>query len=148
MGLCLGFSVLSAVELIYFLTLRAWCRKRRRRTIGARVAAKFRDIWVKVKQNQKYGTGGMGAVTGLKNETQTNEDIMSTFVHHELNAGFKHRLFKRTDVMLPNTTKAGRTLKGRSGEEANQSPPNYNSVIHEIRPLYGQNYWNLTTSRN
>lgn len=29
MGLCLGFSGLSLIELFYFLTLRAWCRIRR-----------------------------------------------------------------------------------------------------------------------
>ncbi|CAL8109590.1 unnamed protein product [Orchesella dallaii] len=42
LGLCLGFSVLSAVEVIYFLTIRAFwqiCWKRRSR--AKRVAAKF-----------------------------------------------------------------------------------------------------------
>jgi len=29
LGLCLGFSALSAVELIYFLTIRPWSKPRR-----------------------------------------------------------------------------------------------------------------------
>ncbi|GBP90250.1 Pickpocket protein 28 [Eumeta japonica] len=33
LGLCMGFSVMSAVELLYFLTLRALCLARRRRRV-------------------------------------------------------------------------------------------------------------------
>jgi len=31
MGLCLGFSGLSLIEVLYFLTLRAWCKTRKNR---------------------------------------------------------------------------------------------------------------------
>ncbi|CAL8109591.1 unnamed protein product [Orchesella dallaii] len=41
LGLCLGFSVLSGVEVIYFITLRAFWKHCRRRMVGRRVANKF-----------------------------------------------------------------------------------------------------------
>jgi len=33
MGLCMGFSGLSLVELLYFFSMRVWCRSRRKRWI-------------------------------------------------------------------------------------------------------------------
>jgi hypothetical protein len=41
MGLCLGFSGLSAVEVIYFCTIRLWFKRKRLRHRGKRIAMKF-----------------------------------------------------------------------------------------------------------
>jgi len=41
LGLCLGFSVISGVEFIYFMTMRAYWHTVRRRAAGKRIANKF-----------------------------------------------------------------------------------------------------------
>lgn len=46
MGLFLGFSGLSLVELIYFLTLRAWWKTRRRQNAVSEVAADKSPKWI------------------------------------------------------------------------------------------------------
>ncbi|XP_035705890.1 pickpocket protein 28-like isoform X2 [Folsomia candida] len=51
LGLCLGFSGLSAIELLYFYTLRAWCRTRRKKTIWAIVAMKLHRMWLRTRSD-------------------------------------------------------------------------------------------------
>lgn len=41
MGLCLGFSGLSAIEILYFCTFRLWFRRKRIRHNAKRIARKF-----------------------------------------------------------------------------------------------------------
>lgn len=49
MGLCLGFSGLSFMEVIYFFTLRAWWASRRRNEILKVLREKISQGWRKVK---------------------------------------------------------------------------------------------------
>lgn len=57
MGLCLGFSGLSLVEVIYFYTLRAWCRTRRRKTLWSIMALKLHRLWLRTQgQSDKYNS--------------------------------------------------------------------------------------------
>jgi len=125
MGLCLGFSGLSAMEVIYFLTLRAWCRKRRKRTIGAKVAAKFRDIWIKVKGVRKYGSRGSGV--------PSDGDF----------SGNGQRVFSRTHQLglIPNL-QPPQPVRVALKEPQDGTLPTYNSIIEEISPFYTQRYWN------
>jgi hypothetical protein len=58
LGLCLGFSGLSLIELIYFYTLRAWCRTRRRRSVWSIVGMKLHRMWHKGHiSNDRYLNG-------------------------------------------------------------------------------------------
>lgn len=52
LGLCLGFSVLSGVEVVYFITLRSFWKFCRRRMIGRRLANKFVRMFKKKDANR------------------------------------------------------------------------------------------------
>lgn len=55
LGLCLGFSGLSLIELIYFYTFRAWCRIRRKHSIWTIAALKIHRMWKRAKvRNMKH----------------------------------------------------------------------------------------------
>ena len=56
MGLCLGFSALSAVEVVYFFTLRWFWQRIRRRTVGRRIANKFINAVRKISEKKKLPT--------------------------------------------------------------------------------------------
>ena len=49
MGLCLGFSGLSLVELIYFFTLRAWWTKKRNDNFGIKILKSVINTWTRKK---------------------------------------------------------------------------------------------------
>lgn len=52
LGLCLGFSILSGVEVIYFLTLRSFWKCCRRRMLSRRVGNKFVKMFKSSKSNK------------------------------------------------------------------------------------------------
>lgn len=74
MGLCLGFSGLSLIEVIYFLTLHAYCRARRHR----------RDRQVQEKSNWKLGIPRSETTTEL-----LNNEISSIPVYKSPDIGFR-----------------------------------------------------------
>lgn len=47
LGLCLGFSVLSLLEIVYFITLRLYCQTRRGKMIGHKVTRATQQLWGK-----------------------------------------------------------------------------------------------------
>ncbi|OXA47357.1 Pickpocket protein 28 [Folsomia candida] len=49
LGLCMGFSVLSILEIVYFLTLRLYCQSRSGRNISRKLAKRGKKIWGEVK---------------------------------------------------------------------------------------------------
>ncbi|CAG7722532.1 unnamed protein product [Allacma fusca] len=53
LGLCLGFSALSAVEIIYFFSLRWYWQRVRRREIGRKIAMKFVDSLKKGRRRER-----------------------------------------------------------------------------------------------
>jgi hypothetical protein len=130
MGLCLGFSGLSAIEVIYFLTLRAWCRKRRKRAIGARVAKKFREIWIKVKGLRTYGV----EVDGGKRKGNDGGGGRPSFVPR------RHNVSQLPTVSSSESVTA---LKKSLSFDDTSSLPSYNSIINEISPFYSKKYWSV-----
>lgn len=76
LGLCLGFSGLSLMEVLYFLTLRLWCRRRRKRQIVTKIANKLLGLWRrgKGKEMAKKGDNKTTFVmNGWENERIVNE---------------------------------------------------------------------------
>ncbi|OXA61991.1 Pickpocket protein 28 [Folsomia candida] len=55
LGLCMGFSVLSVMEIIYFFTLRLYCQTRSGRNLGHRVTRMANRMWRKVGQLGSVG---------------------------------------------------------------------------------------------
>ena len=125
MGLCLGFSGLSAMEVIYFLTLRAWCRTRRRRTIGAKVAQKFFQAWTKVKLLRRDRLQGESALRSPKSRPNFRNTVQNL-----------NKKSQSLNVTPP--------LKNKSLETTPSSPPSYNNAImEEISPFYSKRYWSV-----
>jgi len=135
MGLCLGFSGLSAMEVLYFLTLRAWCRTRRRKSIGARVAQRFRDAWTKIKGIQTYGTSSpnQGRVSVNTVESLGNTDDI----------GFSERRIPLHVNPLPMVSSSESVLKKRQSYDDTTSLPSYSSILEEISPFYSKRYWSV-----
>ncbi|CAL8117104.1 unnamed protein product [Orchesella dallaii] len=69
MGLCLGFSGLSLVELIYFITLRAWCRIKRRR----RESIEHHQLPVCHRRQEKKVGGGPVSVSTISKTLKRTE---------------------------------------------------------------------------
>lgn len=53
LGLCLGFSGLSVMEVVYFLTLRLLCRRRRKRHTVKELTGKVVGLWRKAKGRKR-----------------------------------------------------------------------------------------------
>ncbi|ODM96336.1 Pickpocket protein 28 [Orchesella cincta] len=78
LGLCMGFSTLSVIELIYFYSFRAWCRIRRRQSIWTIAAMKLHRMWKRakirsIKQNQ-MGRPMFGANNNSTREAMLRND--------------------------------------------------------------------------
>ncbi|OXA44461.1 Pickpocket protein 28 [Folsomia candida] len=50
LGLCMGFSVLSILEILYFFTLRLYCQTRSGRTTGQKMTSTIKSVWKKLRQ--------------------------------------------------------------------------------------------------
>jgi hypothetical protein len=53
LGLCLGFSGLSLLEIIYFITLRLYCQTQRGRSMGLKMTQASQNLWRKAFFNLK-----------------------------------------------------------------------------------------------
>jgi len=56
LGLCLGFSALSLLEIIYYLTIRVCCTSKNRQELGQTFTETLGSAWKKAKQNFARGT--------------------------------------------------------------------------------------------
>jgi hypothetical protein len=75
MGLCLGFSGLSLMEVIYFLTLRAWWTYKRKKI--AKVV-KLPDNLVATKATIRNRTGAIAKEKQERHESQEHEQMSRT----------------------------------------------------------------------
>ncbi|CAL8109935.1 unnamed protein product [Orchesella dallaii] len=74
----IGFSGLSLMEVIYFLTLRFWCRRRRKRHIVTEIASKFTGLWKKAREKRLGRLGARAKDVDYdkeKNERTTSKSI-------------------------------------------------------------------------
>ena len=145
MGLCLGFSGLSAMEVLYFLTLRAWCRTRRRRAIGARVAQKFRDVWIKVKRLRAYVPQAQTIEESNANAPNPTRVFQNTIEIEDVERSHstdtpRIETLSTNTFPLPAVSISETILKKKNPFDHTMSLPSYNNILDEIGPFYLKRY--------
>lgn len=118
MGLCLGFSGLSLVEVIYFLTLRTWCHRWRRTKRGH----------FSLKENQKSLKRTETTTEFIENEEhQDNTTDMNRDQHEtddsrylEMKTAYKHHASPPQIVKLSPANKAAVVLMPNGLNQAQQ----------------------------
>ncbi|CAG7733824.1 unnamed protein product [Allacma fusca] len=149
MGLCLGFSVLSLIEFVYYFTFRVWCERKWSRLFSVKVFDTAVTAW---KDTSIFG----GKQNNLKNYNGLNTSATPLPL---VSASYSNRGGKVNDLVrqnhlhdssFPVIVPVGNE-DSRLTNTPNTPGMNHNVdktvVVHEIAPYYSQlertQYWNV-----
>jgi len=136
MGLCLGFSGLSAMEVIYFLTLRAWWSSQRKKNFTQRIAKRFKDLWEKTKASRllQKEQEHPHVVTGDEQDDtlQSKLELESTLE----SLPDESEVSEPDAVQKVNVSQPGNQQEIDRLKKLTQQSMDYRNILGEIKPPY------------
>lgn len=137
MGLCLGFSGLSLMEVIYFFTLRAWWASRRKEEIRKRIVEKTKAAWQKLKNlNLRIIWNGPAALNkqAAQEEKVGNHDNLRSNYKLHMSPVYGSRV-RVTSIQMPEVdvqSEMKEEDKLPAYQTEVQKPPDYKSFLGEL----------------